>query len=99
MIPRLLIARTATCTIWSAKLAQYGVVRSLEARVYGGEPLKNDIGGVTSVHRWVGEKDFIQPLLSKDEEERQDGKPSVVWNTEYLKSNVVNVRVQESYFS
>ena len=60
------------------------------AGVHGGEPLKNDIGGVASVYRWVGEKDFIQPLLSKDAEERQDGKPSVVWNIEYLKSNMVN---------
>ena len=31
---------------------------------------------------------FIQPLLSGDEEERQGDKPSVVWNIEYMKSNM-----------
>ena len=32
--------------------------------------------------------DFIQPRLSEDEEERQCDKLSVVWNIEYLKSNM-----------
>lgn len=37
---------------------------------------------------WVGKKDFIKSILSRDDEGTHDGKPSFVLNMEYLKSNL-----------